>query len=806
MEAARSGNMSNVDRLLNTGMDVNSRNVMGYAALREAVVNNHESVCRVLLDRGARVDDRDDMGWTALHWAATRGHESIASLLLERRADVNAKNNDGDTPAHKAGSKGHLGVLRVLVDGGADLLIANVDEKNVLEVAEERRMTLEQRREVNEVSPEDYRKREETVKYIRTVSRESSRLPSTDSTSSATQQSAIEKLTDERNILRQEFEELCARNTHLEKVLHGNQADRVLLDDHIEDLMRHRELAENQLEEISQVHRDVVDKLREELEKRDQDVRIMQDDFASLNEIKVKLEVQLSILSEEVHCLRGEKYSLEHDLSDLKLEHDILKEQFTDKQSLHLANNDQLRVELQEVRGTATVNQMLLAVQIGNAHSAKTARNEKDKKLQTAEAEYQVEAMHAIDNIEALQSQLAHKENKIYEIQVAEAQKTTLVERYRNENEALTVEVQRLTKDLEDKQNDHDRIVDEMRTESQQRQDEVSEDLRLAQEQITQLTRDMEVMTRQKANAEAAIVEFERVVQQSTDTLMIPETELQLTGKTIGKGSFAEVKAGCWQGSEIAVKTLHANIDSSYNRSLFLQEILMCSRVRHPHVVAIFGITRPQDATPSIILELLEGSLADVLSSAHSSNQYLTFREQVDISVDCLSGLSHLHEFQPNPLLHGDLRPTNVLLTNTMRAKIGDLGAAHFSGVSLSLGPVSPEYLAPERSILFRGGHSHNTTSADMYSMGVTLSEIMTGSFPDRNSIHRQFRRISHDQLRDLCLCMTDADPLQRPTARHVLVVMQSLRDDKGYASCPPKRIVKGKRYGDRVVLTDRMW
>lgn len=245
---------------------------------------------------------------------------------------------------------------------------------------------------------------------------------------------------------------------------------------------------------------------------------------------------------------------------------------------------------------------------------------------------------------------------------------------------------------------------------------------------------------------------------------------------------------------------------TDHNRPLFIQEMSVCSRVRHPHVVAICGVTAIQDAAPRIILELLEGSLADALGSAQSCGQYLTFREQIDISVDCLLGISHLHDLQPDALLHGDIRPTNILLTGMMTAKIGDLGAAHFLGVSLSIGPVSLDYLAPERLPSRTGSHPHNTPAADIYCLGVTLAEIFTGALADCNSRHRHFRKIEYDKLRDLCLRMTHDDPEQRPTARHVLAGLQALRSHDDYKSCSPKRLVKGKRFGDRVILTNQPW
>ena len=66
-----------------------------------------------------------------------------------------------------------------------------------------------------------------------------------------------------------------------------------------------------------------------------------------------------------------------------------------------------------------------------------------------------------------------------------------------------------------------------------------------------------------------------------------------------------------------------------------------------------------------------------------------------------------------------------MLVTPVMSAKLGDLGAARFSNVSFSVGPMSAEYVAPER---FQG--CPNSFSADVFSMGITLCELFTGEEP----------------------------------------------------------------------------
>ena len=105
------------------------------------------------------------------------------------------------------------------------------------------------------------------------------------------------------------------------------------------------------------------------------------------------------------------------------------------------------------------------------------------------------------------------------------------------------------------------------------------------------------------------------------------------------------VHVGYWCGCPVAVKTLHEELAKEhYQRRLFEQEVSVCSRLHHPNIAAICGVIQQRDAPFSLIMELLQASLADVIEAAHVSGKYLTLREQTDVSHDCLSGLTYLHD------------------------------------------------------------------------------------------------------------------------------------------------------------------
>lgn len=252
------------------------------------------------------------------------------------------------------------------------------------------------------------------------------------------------------------------------------------------------------------------------------------------------------------------------------------------------------------------------------------------------------------------------------------------------------------------------------------------------------------------------------------------------------------------------MKTLYEELaKEQYQKRLFQQEVAIYSKLHHPNITSICGVIQEKDAPFSLIMELLQASLEEVIASALASVRYLTVREQTDIAHDCLSGLTYLHNL-PRPVLHGDIRPTNVLLTSMMRAKLGDLGAAHFTDGSLSVGPLSPLYVAPER---LADRTLPNSKEADVYSMGVTLCELFTGDQMDREDRPRQLGSVRRRDLRLVCVNMACESVEDRVMARKALEVNDRVLETKDYISCPPRRMVRGVMDGvDKVTLCDKPW
>lgn len=123
--AARSGNTTEVQRLLDIGVNVNADLP---PALIYAVANNQIDTVKLLLSRGANVNVINQEGDGVLRVAVATGNIELVRLLLDKGADVNAKNPTGRTALTKATGKDRFEIAKLLVDHGADANTKTTDD------------------------------------------------------------------------------------------------------------------------------------------------------------------------------------------------------------------------------------------------------------------------------------------------------------------------------------------------------------------------------------------------------------------------------------------------------------------------------------------------------------------------------------------------------------------------------------------------------------------------------------------------------------------------------------------------------
>jgi ankyrin repeat protein len=120
-DAARAGDLEQVQQLVVKGVDVNARAVRDETALMIAALAGKGDIVNYLLQRGADINARNSSGMTALHAAAYGGYTDIVRLLITKGAEVNdAANRFGVTPLHVASEENHLDTVKQLLVLHAD--------------------------------------------------------------------------------------------------------------------------------------------------------------------------------------------------------------------------------------------------------------------------------------------------------------------------------------------------------------------------------------------------------------------------------------------------------------------------------------------------------------------------------------------------------------------------------------------------------------------------------------------------------------------------------------------------------------
>jgi serine/threonine-protein kinase len=175
---------------------------------------------------------------------------------------------------------------------------------------------------------------------------------------------------------------------------------------------------------------------------------------------------------------------------------------------------------------------------------------------------------------------------------------------------------------------------------------------------------------------------------------------------------------------EVAVKVLRPDFsrDSAF-RVRFLQEARAAANLTHPNIVTIYDFGEdPQRLF--IVMEFVDGT--DLKTLIHRRTN-IPRAAALDLLIQVCDGVGYAHRAG---LVHCDLKPQNILVSNAERAKITDFGIAR-ALASISLDEQrdivwgSPQYFSPEQA----SGASPSPAS-DVYSLGVVLYEMLTGRLP----------------------------------------------------------------------------
>ena len=197
----------------------------------------------------------------------------------------------------------------------------------------------------------------------------------------------------------------------------------------------------------------------------------------------------------------------------------------------------------------------------------------------------------------------------------------------------------------------------------------------------------------------------------------------------IGVGGMADVYRGkdTLLGRPVAIKILHQNFGGDQDFvARFKREAQAAGKLNHPNVVSMYDVGFDQ-GFHYIIMEYVSGCTLKEYIQHHGAQ--VTVQEAVKITVAIAEGLEHAHMMG---IVHCDVKPHNILITDSGRVKVTDFGIARAINSATTMMYTnsvmgSAHYISPEQA----SGKSINV-STDIYSLGVVLYELLTGEVPFR--------------------------------------------------------------------------
>lgn len=214
--------------------------------------------------------------------------------------------------------------------------------------------------------------------------------------------------------------------------------------------------------------------------------------------------------------------------------------------------------------------------------------------------------------------------------------------------------------------------------------------------------------------------ESQTEVQALRKAWEIAEAEVTLDA-ALSEGAFGEVWRGRWGDLPVAVKVLKQAVmefdDTA--RTEFEREVEFMQRTRHTNIVRFYGAGQRADGTPFLVEELLAlGSLADLLHKGSRGGVTLDWGLKTRLAHDTAAGMAHIHSLGH---IHRDLKSGNVLITQSLQAKVADFGSVgRMLKVSHAASSKSPKAALRGR----RGILKHEMGSDEASSSSLTSTSL----------------------------------------------------------------------------------
>ncbi|XP_022942358.1 putative serine/threonine-protein kinase-like protein CCR3 [Cucurbita moschata] len=203
----------------------------------------------------------------------------------------------------------------------------------------------------------------------------------------------------------------------------------------------------------------------------------------------------------------------------------------------------------------------------------------------------------------------------------------------------------------------------------------------------------------------------------------------------IGEGSFGIVYRGkLSDGREVAIKRGETGPKTKKfqeKESAFDSELAFLSRLHHKHLVRLVGYCEEKDERLLVYEYMKNGALYnhlhDKTNSEKGSSVVNSWKMRIKIALDAARGIEYLHNYAVPPIIHRDIKSSNILLDSNWTARVSDFGLSLMSpGSDLDYRPTKAAgtvgYIDPEYY-----GLNVLTAKSDVYGLGVVLLELLTG-------------------------------------------------------------------------------